>query len=359
MSDLPKTMRGAILPGNDTAVLQEYPLPVPGPGQVLIRTGAGGVCGSDIKFIYHKHLTSEIFPDTVYKGVICGHEPCGQIVQVGPEVKKFKVGDRILVYHIQGCGVCSNCRAGYFIQCSDHTKHRAYGWQRDGAMADFVLVDESTAVALPEPLTYIDGALISCGFGTAYEGLRRAQVNGGDDLLVVGLGPVGMAAGIIGKLILGARRLIGVEPTASRVEFVKSLGVFDDIVTGTDDPVAEVKKLTNGRGADVTVDASGSAPGRSIALDSVAEWGRVSFLGEGGDVHSEVSDTMLHKQITIHASWVTSVSAMENLTRLLADKAVHPEMVVSHRLPLSKVDEGYALAAAGVAGKVVILPQEG
>ena len=353
------TMRGAFLPGDSTVEMRECPVPTPGYGQMLIRTGASGICGSDIKFIYRGYLSARgFFGSPVYKGVICGHEPSGTVVDIGPGVKQFGIDDRILVYHIQGCGHCTNCRAGYFIQCSNHSEHRAYGWQRDGANADYVLVDESTAIALPDELSFVDGSLISCGFGTAWEGVSRAAVCGADDLLVVGLGPVGLATAMIGRL-LGARRVIGVEQAMERIEFSRTTGLFDDVVAAGDEAVSEVFELTHGAGCNVTVDCSGSLPGRSVALNCVAEWGRVSLLGEGGDMHTEVSDILLHKQVTIHASWVTSVHGMEKVTRLLAESGQHPETIVSHRFGLSDADKAYALAAAGVAGKVVVIPSTG
>jgi threonine dehydrogenase-like Zn-dependent dehydrogenase len=237
----------------------------------------------------------------------------------------------------------------------NQSQKAAYGWQRDGGNADYILVDESTAIPLFEPLTYADGALIACGFGTAYEGLRRSNVHGGEDLLVVGCGPVGMAAAMIGR-ILGARQIIGVERNLRRIEFLENLGIFDRIVVDHDDTVSQVLEATRGKGCEVAVDCSGSAGGRSTALECVSEWGDVSFIGEGGMVESEVSDTMLHKQITIHASWVTSLQGMEAVARMFADASIHPEMIVSHRFPLVEADQAYALAALGAAGKVILVP---
>ncbi len=105
----------------------------------------------------------------------------------------FEPGDRVVVYHIAGCGNCEECRKGFMIGC--HSPGRsAYGWQRDGGHADFLLAEARTLLHLPEELTYADGALVACGFGTAYQGILRAGVSGRDRVLVVGLGPVGLGA---------------------------------------------------------------------------------------------------------------------------------------------------------------------
>lgn len=349
-------MLGVFLPGNATAEVREYPVPEPGPGQVLVQVGASGICGSDIGFIYYGYKTHKGLDGApAYKGVIAGHEPSGRIVSAGPGVTRFSVGDDVIVYHIQGCGRCRNCRAGYFISCTDQPHKASYGWQRDGGHAEFVLVDESTCIPLPKGLSFVDGALIACGFGTAYEGLRRTRIHGGEDLLVVGLGPVGLASAMIGRM-LGARRVIGVERNSERVEFVKSTGLIDDIVVADADAVSNILELTGGVGCQVTVDCSGSTPGRSTAVEAAAGWGRVGFLGEGGRLETEVSDTLLHKQLTLTGSWVTSLQGMEEVANMITEGGLSPEIVVSHRLDLLDADEAYKIAAAGSTGKVVLIP---
>src|SRR5208337_3874912 len=152
-----KTMQAAFLPGNSTVELRTVPVPSPNHGEVLIRVKASTICGSDIRCIYHEHLGKG--PEG-YRGVIAGHEPCGQIVEAGPGCKEYKAGDRVILYHISGCGVCDDCKHGYMISC--HSKSRAaYGWQRDGGHAEYLLAEENTCVRLPDNLTYADGALVA------------------------------------------------------------------------------------------------------------------------------------------------------------------------------------------------------
>jgi threonine dehydrogenase-like Zn-dependent dehydrogenase len=350
-------MPAVFLPGNSHAEVRRVPRPVAGPGQLLLEVGASGICGSDIGYIYHEHKTHKgLGGAPAYKGVVAGHEPSGRVIEAGPGCRRFGLGDRVIVYHIVGCGRCRNCRAGYFISCSDPHNRAAYGWQRDGGHARYLLVEESTCIPLPESLSYVDGALIACGFGTAYEGLRRCAVTGADDLLVVGLGPVGLAAAMIGRG-LGARRVIGVERNRSRVDFARGTGLFDDVVAAEDDAATTIFELTAGAGSSVTMDCSGSVGGRSLAIDGVAEWGRVSLVGEGGHLETEVSDSLLHKHVTIHASWVTSLQGMEDLAGLLVEWNVHPEVIVSDRYPISSAEEAYRRAASAESGKVVIVPE--
>lgn len=349
---LPATMPGVRLPGDSTAVVDTLPVPAPGPGQVLLRVGASGICGSDIGFIYHEHKTHRGVDGPAYRGVVAGHEPSGTVVQAGPGCRRFGPGDRVIVYHIAGCGLCDNCRRGFMISCTDPSR-AAYGWQRDGGHARYLLAEESTCVPLPDELSFVDGALIACGFGTAYEGLRRIAVNGDGDLLVVGLGPVGLAAGMIGRG-MGAARVIGVEPSQVRRDWADTLGVFDALAS-PDEAAETIGRATGGRGAATVIDCSGSRPGRSLALENAAEWGRVSLVGEGGTLETEVSDTLLHKQLTLYASWVTSLPAMAELSHNLVRWGMSPERVVSDRFALADADDAYRLAAGGSRGKVVLV----
>ncbi|GLU49981.1 zinc-dependent alcohol dehydrogenase family protein [Nocardiopsis ansamitocini] len=353
--DRPHTMRGVYLPGDSTAVVRDLDVPEPGPGQLLLKVGASGICGSDIGFIYHEHKTHRGIDGPAYRGVVAGHEPSGTVVRSGPGCRKFGTGDRVIVYHIAGCGVCDNCRRGFMISCTG-AQRAAYGWQRDGGHAQYLLADEATCVPLPDALTHVDGALIACGFGTAYEGLRRIGVNGDGDLLVVGLGPVGLAAGMIGRG-MGAARVIGVEPSAQRREWAAGLDVFDTLA-GPDEAADAIAAATGGRGAATAIDCSGSRPGRTTVLDNAAEWGRVSLVGEGGTLETEVSDTLLHKQLTLYASWVTSLPTMAELATNLVRWGLSPQKVVSDRFGLADADAAYRLAAGVSRGKVVLVDED-
>src|SRR3954463_16293662 len=175
-------MRGALLPGDRQVELADFPVPEPGLGQVLIKMRASTFGGSDLRAIYREHLGTGA---EAYQGVIAGHEPCGEVVAVGPGVRRLAEGDRVVVYHIAGCGLCEDCRLGYFISCTS-PERAAYGWQRDGGHADFIVADERTCIALPDELSFVDGACVACSCGTAYEGLRRAELHGGERALVVG-----------------------------------------------------------------------------------------------------------------------------------------------------------------------------
>lgn len=343
------TMRGAVLPGNSTVAFKDYPIPTPGHGQVLVRTKSSTICGSDIRAIYREHLGKG--PEG-YQGVIAGHEPAGQIVETGPGLKRFKAGDRVVVYHISGCGVCHDCRMGYQISCS--SPHRAaYGWQRDGGMAPYILCDEKDLVALPDSLTYTDGAQVACGFGTVYEALEKIGVGGNDAVLVVGLGPVGLATLMLAKA-LGANLLAGVEVQKERIELARKLGLADHVIAPGPGALAELRELTGGRGFERAVDCSAHADGRALAIRATRQWGKIALVGEGGSVSFNPSPDIIHDQKTIYGSWVTSLWRMEDLVERLDRWRIHPDALVTHRFPLEKADEAYRLMASGACGKVAV-----
>jgi len=342
-------MKGAYLPGNSTVVMKDVPVPKPGHGQVLVKTKSCTICGSDIRAIYREHTGKGA---EGYQNVVAGHEPCGQVIEEGPGIKRFKKGSRVIVYHISGCGLCHDCRMGYMISCSSPYR-AAYGWQRDGGMAEYMLCDEKDLVELPDSLSYSDGAQVACGFGTVYEAIMKAGVCGNDNVLVTGLGPVGLAAAMLCRA-MGARKIIGTEATPFRIDFAKKTGLFDSVLTASDSNIDEIKSLTNGRGVERAFDASANDKARQTAIRAARQWGKIVFVGEGNSVSFNPSPDIIHDQKTIFGSWVTSIWLMENLVEQLVRWNIHPDTLVSHRFPLSKAAEAFDLMDRGNCGKVAV-----
>ena len=347
-------MMGAILPGNSTVELREFDIPTPGVGQVLIKTMASTICGSDIRAIYREHVGKGA--EGYIPGTIAGHEPCGIIVEEGTHLKRFKKGDRVVVYHISGCGLCHDCRMGYAISCSS-SQRAAYGWQRDGGMAPYVLADEKDLVLLPDELSYLDGAQIACGFGTVYEALEKILVSGNDAVLVVGLGPVGLATLQLAKA-MGANLTIGVEVKEDRRLMAKELGLADHVFSPNEETLQYILDLTGGHGVEKAVDCSANEGGRTLAIRATRPWGKIAFVGEGGTTHFEPSPDIIHGQKTIYGSWVTSLWRMEDLVERIVRWGIHPDQLVTHKFSLDECAEAYALMASGDCGKVAVVFDE-
>ena len=343
-------MKGAILPGNSTAEIHEFPIPTPGHGEVLIRMKSSTICGSDIRCIYREHLGKG--PEGYQPGMIAGHEPCGQIVECGSGLRRFKEGDRVVIYHISGCGVCNDCRRGYMISCTSPYR-KAYGWQRDGGMAEYIVAEEKDLVLLPDSLTYTDGAQVACGFGTVYEAIQKIGVSGDDAVLVTGLGPVGLAALMLAKA-KGANLTIGTDAVPERLELAKSLGLADLVVPAGTDAVEQILTATGGHGCERAIDCSANDKGRLTAIQGTRKWGKLAFVDEGGSCCFQPSPDIIHDQKTIYGSWVTSIWLMEELVEKLVRWGVHPADLVTHRFALEQVSEAYALMAEGRCGKIAI-----
>jgi threonine dehydrogenase-like Zn-dependent dehydrogenase len=345
------TMKGVVLPGNRRLEIRAFAVPEPGHGQALVRMKASSLCGSDLRAIYRP--SDQGTGPEAYQGVIAGHEPCGIVEQVGPGVTRFRPGDRVVLYHIAGCGVCPDCRAGWQISCS-RPERAAYGWQRNGGHAAFVLAEERTLVALPDELTYLDGAMVACGLGTAYAACLRAAVSGRDMVLVTGLGPVGLGAAMLCRA-LGAR-VAGVDTVPERRALAAQLGVAEVVAPAEGGDVrAALREITQGQGFEVAIDCSGNAEARSLCLEMAREWGRVVYVGEGGTVSFAPSPLLIHKQLTLHGSWVCSVPQMEDLVEHLVRWGLHPEVMVTHRFTLDQAREAYEIFDGGRTGKVAIV----
>lgn len=348
-----KTMKAAFLPGNSTVEMRDVPVPAPGHGEVLIAVKASTICGSDIRCIYHEHLGKG--PEG-YQGVIAGHEPCGLIVETGPGCRRFKAGDRAIVYHISGCGVCNDCRRGYMISCTSAEYRRAYGWQRDGGMAEYMIAEEKDLILLPDSLSYLDGAQVACGFGTVYEGLQKMGICGDHAVLITGLGPVGLAAGALCRK-LGAEKIIGIDISEERRDLALRLGLCDSVLAAGAENVAQVRDLTGGHGVERAVDCSANAEARATAIRATRKWGKMVMIGEGGTVTFNPSPDIIHDQKTILGSWVTSTWLMEELVERLVRWNLHPEQIITHKFSLDQAGEAYRLMASGRCGKVAVCPE--
>lgn len=220
-------------------------------------------------------------------------------------------------------------------------------------MAPYILADEKDLIALPDELTYKDGAQVACGFGTVYEAIEKIGVSGNDAVLVTGLGPVGLAALMLAKC-MGATKLIGVEMNEGRIELAKNLGLVDEVFKPGKDVLEKILKVTGGNGVERAIDASASDAGRQLAIRATRDWGKIAFVGEGGNCNFQPSPDIIHGQKTIYGSWVTSLWKMEELVEHLVRWNIHPEDLITHEFPLEKAGEAYALMASGKCGKVAV-----
>ena len=341
-------MKGVVFLGDEKLEVRDFPKPEPGPGEVLLQMKASGLCGSDLHFLRTPRSEME---EMGAIDTIKGHEPCGIVAALGSCTRNVKVGDRVMIHHYVGCGGCEYCQTGWPQACIHGMQVQS--WQLHGAHADFMVTPDVSCVPLPDELSFEEGSMLACGTGTAWQGLIRLDVSGRDTLVVFGQGPVGMSATMLAKA-MGAR-VIAVDVLNERLESSKQFGADEIINANEVDPVDAIMKLTDGKGADTTMDTSGSDQGRVSALRSARMLGRVCFLGERGNTAFDISALFLRKQLTVYGSWTLSTVGLAKVADFVVKHKLPLKDMISHRFSLSQADEAYKLFIAGKTNKAVFV----
>ncbi len=336
-------MRGVVFPGDRRAEVRDFPDPEPGPGEVVVRIKAAGLCGSDL------HLYRQTAAQRAGNDTIPGHEPSGVVETLGPGVDTVQVGDRVSVYHYRGCGHCKHCRAGNVMWCAER---RGYGGPIHGADADLLLTDARNCMPLPDELSYAHGALMACAAGTAFSSMHKLQVSGQDTLVIFGQGPVGLCGLLVAKALGG--RVIGVDPIPERRALALQLGADKALDPGQTDVLTAVRDLTHGDGADLAFETSGSAAGQNGAVDCLRLGGKAVFVGFGVQDKTLNPSQFIGRQLTLMGSFVMPVYMYYDLAQFVLDHDLPLDRMVTHRFPLEQAPEAFALFDRGATGKVVL-----
>lgn len=338
-------MRGVVFLGERELMLDNFPDPVPGPGEVVVEIKASGMCGSDL----HSYRRQK---DDATR-LIAGHEPAGVVAALGEGVTAAmaRVGQRIMVHHYSGCGTCTHCRSGWPQLCRNQSP-QIYGINAHGAHAPYLKVPANTLVSLDESLSFRVGAAISCGTGTAWGAMQRMKVSGRDTLAVFGQGPVGLSATLLASS-MGARVLaIDIEPM--RLMKAREFGA-DTIINPTERDVTEaIREASGGRGANKVLETSGSASGADSALGCVDTWGTVCFVGLGAEVRFDVRK-MLPSQITIMTSWSMSIAGQMDCANYIAERGLNFDRLFSDEWRLEDAARAYQQFDLQNSGKGVFV----
>lgn len=349
-------MKGVVFLGDRKLELRDFADPTPGPHDVVLEIKASGMCGSDL----HNYRAPAQAEGTVTGGIkrasgtIAGHEPCGVVVAVGSAVapNQAKIGQRMMDHHYDGCGGCKHCRGGWTQMCLEGTT--VFGSGGHGGHAKYMKVPAHTLVPLPDSLSFMTGAAISCGTGTAYGALKRLNLQGGETIAIFGQGPVGLSATQLAAA-MGAR-VIALDVSAERLDRAKDFGATELINAKSNDVVSAIRDLTHGEGAHKTLDCSSAPDARAAAVRAVRSWGTACYVGERGQVTLDVSPDILRRQVTIVGSWTFSKQGQAECAEFVADHNIDVEKLFTHRWTLDQADEAYKLFDKQTDGKAVIIP---
>jgi len=318
--------------------------------QVLIEVGACGVCGSDLHFYeWAAHIADEI---TLPR--ILGHEVAGTVVKVGPAVKNFKPGDRVVTETWGGCGDCYYCRLGMFNHCMYQTR---IGQKADGGMTDYVVVPAISLYRIPDNMPFDEAAVIE-PVGVALRGWERIRnFKPGDTVVVMGPGPIGILGGLIAK-VAGAITVIitGLPIDKTRLTLARQLGLETITVEG-ENAQEKIKSLTQGRGAEVVLDLSGGPGSLSQAISFAKIGGEISLIGI-----SPPSETPLQliafKELTIHGSFRRLPSTWYRAIKLVASRRIDVRPLITHRFPVARAEEAFQTLFSRQAIKAIIYPEK-
>jgi threonine dehydrogenase-like Zn-dependent dehydrogenase len=339
-----ETMRGVVFTGDGKVAVRDFPRPRPKGTEVLVRMRASGLCGSDM----HPYRR----PADYWSGypIIRGHEPGGEVAEVGEAVTMVRPGQRVSVYHAPSCGHCEPCANGEFFRCTTiGPGYRLASLKVHGSDADYLLVDQNVCFAVPEELDFEDAAIIACAGGTAFHALSLARIRGGEFVLVSGLGPVGLCVARLAEA-LGAT-VIGADPVAYRRELALEHGARFAVDPSAGPVADEVKRIT-GEGAEVAVETSGNDAARVDVVAATPYHARVLYVGLGGTEKNFALGPALGERWISGSNMFTRQDYFE-LVRLLIRRKIHLSDLVTHRFALDRAQEAFDLFESDETGKVM------
>lgn len=288
-------------------------------------------------------------------GARFGHEAMGEVVAVA-QPGRVRMGDRVVVMPLYACGTCPLCLSGEYIHCQRAVDVAAATGSASGTAtyAQYLVKQDWMLVPVPEDVSDEHASMACCGLGPTFGAMQRMRVGALDTLLITGMGPVGLG-GVINGVHRGAR-VFAVESHPYRQQLAADLGaeaVFDPRDAGT--PAAIVERA-GGAGVDCGIDCSGAPEARRLLIDAARRRGQVAFVGEGGDLTLDVSRDLLRKGLTLHGSWHYNLADTPAIMKVIRAVPGQIDRLITHRFPMSRVQEAWELQITGACGKVLLDP---
>ncbi|HVF09721.1 MAG TPA: zinc-binding dehydrogenase [Abditibacteriaceae bacterium] len=328
-------MKYVQLLGDSQIAVQERPRPSPKRGEVLIQTVVSALCGSEMKS----------YRTIGYDAGNVGHEAAGIVAELGQGVTTLQIGQRVGVSTIAGCGACEYCHKGQYTWCDDHKFY-------DNMHAEYFVAAALACHVLPDDVSWDVGVLITGdGMGVPYHTSRKIAADDIEHVAGFGLGPVGLGHVLMQKYL--GRRVIGIDRSSTRLQLARELGAASIIAVEENSDVAfQIRVLTQGRGADVCIEAAGVPATVHYCFDSVRKGGIVVFNGEQGALELSPSSDFIRRDITAVGSWFYHFHEYKAMLDLFR-RGLPVASLITHRLPLAQAADAYR-AMEGESGKVLL-----
>ena len=350
--EIPSTMRAAVYRGVNDVRLEEVPVPEIGPGEILVRVHTCGICGTDLKKISTgSHSAPRIF----------GHETAGVVAKVGEGVRKFSVGERVVVFHHIPCRECYYCSQKTFAQCATYKKVGCTaGFEPSGGgFAEYVRVMdwivEKGTVRIPDDVSFEQACFVE-PVNTCLKGIETLRLQAGETVLVIGQGPIGLILATLAKR--AGARVITSDLYPARLTIASSFGLTLTIDASKADAGQTVRGMTEGRGADAVILAVGGSGLIRPAMDATRPGGRVLLFAQTvrGEVTIDPAAVCMDEKALL-GSYSASVELQEESVRFVMNREMDLERLVSHRFPLTQSKEALDLASHPQPSSMKILIQ--
>jgi 2-desacetyl-2-hydroxyethyl bacteriochlorophyllide A dehydrogenase len=332
---------------NQPLVLEEVEMPRIGAREVLIQVKACGVCASNVKYV------EGAYPDVLTLPHILGHEPVGEVVKVGPEVQGVVKGDRVCVYIFIPCGECLYCGKGEENNCLHVNR---IGMEVSGAYAEYIKAPARNVFKIPEGVSYEEAAVLADAAATSFHAIReKAKVRVGDDVVIMGIGSLGINGVQIAKA--AGARVIAIDILPSKLEFARKYGA-DEMIDGRKEDIAtRVRSLTGGKGVDSFIDFVGSADSVRAGLHSLRRAGKLVVVGHDPYHPFQVKafQELIMEEVEIIGSHASTRQELREILNLVQIGKLKP--VIGARYPLAQANEAHqAIKGGGIFGRIVLLP---
>jgi L-iditol 2-dehydrogenase len=325
-------MKAVEVVGVRETALVERPDPTPMGNLVRVRTTVIPMC-TEVK----AWLKGGKFADL-------GHEAAGVVEALGPDATGLTIGQRVVVMPQYPCGTCGLCESGEYIHCTQGT------WPAEGTAtyAQKLLKADWLLLPIPDGMPTEHAAMACCGLGPTFGAMERVGATGGETVAITGLGPVGLG-GVVNAVQRGCK-VIGVDSHPYRSALARELGASDVIDPTASDALERLQK----HAATIGIDCSGVAAGQRLLIEGLRRRGQLVFVGEAGDLTLNISNDMLRRGLTLHGQWHWPLGLTDKILAQISVLGPQIEKLITHRFPMDRVEDAFALQATGNCGKVIL-----